>query len=71
MARQSSLNCSLLDGERTPGIHVATRIFICRHELYFASDIHLGGLTLSEMLHKSPYVQCYSYKAQKTKINKR
>ena len=46
------------------------RIFIFRPKSNFASDIHLGGVTLSVMLHTvmlhtSLYVQCYLYKGQK------
>ena len=48
--------------ERTPGVHVASRIFICRPEIYFASDIHLEGVTLS--VYTSLYVQCYFNKAK-------
>ena len=52
------------DGERTPGVHIATRVFLCRSESYFPSDIHLGGVTLSVMLYTSLYVQCYFNKAK-------
>ena len=53
MARQSSLNYSLLsarksepgggaeDWKRTPGVHVAARIVICRPESCIPRDIHL------------------------------
>ena len=37
-----------------------------RPESYFPSDIHLGGVTLSVMLHTSLYVQCYFNKTQKS-----
>ena len=47
-------------------MHVATRIFICRPESYIPSDIHLGGVTLSVMLHTSLHVQCYFNKTQKS-----
>ena len=40
---------------------------LCRPESYFPSDIHLGGVTLSVMLHTSLYVQCYFNKAKNKK----
>ena len=39
----------------------------CRPESYFPSDIHLGGVTLSVMLHTSLYIQGYFNKAKKKK----
>ena len=40
---------------------------LCRPESYFPSDIHLGGVTLSLMLHTSLYIQGYFNKAKKKK----
>ena len=40
-------------------------MLICRPESYIPSDIHLGGVTLSVMLHTLLYVQCCFNKTQK------
>ena len=44
---------------------------LCRPESYFPSDIHLGGVTLSLMLHTSLYIQGYFNKAKKKKKKKK